>query len=216
MKRLQILTTVLALGAPIALAACDHIGPTPMPTGYSYHNQKYKAQPGPDAVTPYEEINAPAPLVGQTAPMASDASIAMGAAWQPAFNEILMKIESKFGKLVDPVFVMPSGHVEADAALRSVMNERGYHVSATQDSHYVIRPSIGGQSVELALMTGATALAVESAAVSVPQMAAPVAPAAPMPEEAAAMPMDSSVEVNMPEGDISAPVPLAPAPAGNQ
>lgn len=185
-----------------------------MPTGYSYHNQKYKAPPGPDAVAPFDEIEAPAPLPGQTAPMVSAPESVTGVMWQPVFTDLLTKIEAKFGMLVDPVFVMPSGNVEADAALRTVMNERGYHIAAAQGtSPYIMRPSIGGQSVEVALMSGATALAVESTAVSMPEIAAPVAPE-PMP--IADMPMDSSVEVNMPEGDAGAPVPLAPAPTGNQ
>lgn len=210
-KKIQLATTILALGAAVGLTACDHIGPTPMPTGYSYHNQKYKAPPGPDAVAPYDEITAPAPLPGQTAPMSADSSMATGVAWQPAFNEILTQIESKFGKLVDPVFVLPSGNAEADAALRSVLNERGYHVAAQQGgAFYTMRPSIGDQTVELALMTGATTVIAQSAAVAMPQApAVPAAPAAPIP--AAEMPMDSSVEVNMPEGEISAPMPLAPA-----
>jgi|GEM_PF-1875922 len=49
--RTRILNGLFLMALPVGLAACSSdFGPFPMPTGYTYHHDTYKAPPGPEAV----------------------------------------------------------------------------------------------------------------------------------------------------------------------
>lgn len=150
-------SVVLLLAAIVFLTNCtsDH-GPWPMPTGYTYHNDKYKAPPGPEPVfkkwemehgmsqapTPPRTIDTHldnSPAVGGGADMPVAASSPIGndpRLWQSAADDLTGRLFAGFGKPAEALYIVPSDGSEDSrifaAALRASLQQRGVPVADTQ------------------------------------------------------------------------------------
>lgn len=148
---------MIMMGLPlIALTACsNNFGPFSVPSGYTYHADKYKAPPGPELVrggfvTPKheeQEEEFTAPELEETPEVAIEENIEIQEtlvdpvllSLDPdkvllAANKILDRIEVKFGKLTEPLYLKAADPDESlnpdfEKALRQAMNSRGYDLA---------------------------------------------------------------------------------------
>lgn len=156
---------VFLLGAPLILAACtSDFGPYPMPTGYTYHGDVYKAPPGPepvlkriehandapqppvqvDAGMPAQDVYVASPIVVQSAP---------GEAWDNAARELVTRMTGSFGMPTEAVYLRAAdmaspAEVNLEQALRGVMTQSGFQMAAGPGSgpytlHYAVSPLSG-------------------------------------------------------------------------
>lgn len=144
----------LVLATFVFLTGCtsDH-GPWPMPTGYTYHNDKYKAPPGPEPVFKKWKIEhnladapgAAAPsmdthfedqtiIVDSSAVAASPAPVGNDPRlWQKAADELTGRLLAGFGKPNEAIYIVPSNGSEENlifaAALRTSLQQQGVTVT---------------------------------------------------------------------------------------
>jgi hypothetical protein len=115
------------LSSLLLLTACGYESPTWMPAGYAYHNDYYKAQPGPEADT----------LGYDYTPARNDY---IGTMWRDVADALVTDLENKTGMSAQPVYVerLPSANafnLSLDNALRDELRERGYTlVTSKQDA----------------------------------------------------------------------------------
>ncbi len=159
---------VALLSAPLLLAACTQNGPWPMPSGYSYYHDEYKAPPGPKPVfKKWEYKNGvreepqpmPTQLDGQStatmeaapspAPVAtmSSAPAATGS-WQQAADELVGRMVAAFGRPTESVW-LESDNSSADAmnfdkVLRDALASQKITIAETPGaSPFVLHYSVG-------------------------------------------------------------------------
>lgn len=140
-KKMRTGLSIKALGmiafatASLSLAACSDLGPTPMPSGYTYHSDTYKAPPGPEpifrqwgmaydadsswipedmstsiddsAMTDHDRaaVEVTTPMV---APISQPApSLHDKLRWQDASRDLLSRLVSSFGQPAEAVYLKP-------------------------------------------------------------------------------------------------------------
>lgn len=145
---------VALLTAPVLLAGCTQNGPWPMPTGYTYHHDEYKAPPGPQPVFKKWEYKhgvreepqpMPMQLEGQsvataeTAPVMAVSSSATTNSWQQAADELVSRMVAAFGRPTEAVWF------EADTASPDSIN-----------FDKVLRNALAAQKIGIADMPGAS------------------------------------------------------------
>lgn len=111
----------------VALTGCEILmSPSPMPAGYTYHNDAYKSPPGPDAKDiGYDYSYAQNEMVQQE--------------WVVAARDLVVHMEQETGLLPQKIYVkdvlFASGFNQAfDHALRRALRERGYVLASGADS----------------------------------------------------------------------------------
>ncbi|MGB4107630.1 MAG: hypothetical protein WBK55_07520 [Alphaproteobacteria bacterium] len=107
----------------LMLTACGYASPTWMPAGYAYHNDVYKAQPGPAADS----------LGYAYTPERNDQMIGM---WAEVAAGLVNDLESQTGISPQPVYLEKLAHSNAfnlslDNALRDELRARGYMLKDT-------------------------------------------------------------------------------------
>jgi hypothetical protein len=109
----------------LLLTACGYESPTWMPMGYSYHNDEYKAQPGPEADN-----------LGYDYTEARNDHIV--ATWRSIASDLITELEQKTGMSPQPVYIEQLPDVNAfnlslDNALREEFVARGYTLVETAE-----------------------------------------------------------------------------------
>jgi hypothetical protein len=180
------------LAAPLLLAACTENGPWPMPTGYTYHHDQYKAPPGPKPVLKKWEYKhglrpepQPIPMSLETtttttvitaAPITGVESSATGPAtvttWQLASDELVARLISDFGRPTESVWLVGdgAGSPEFDRVLRRSLGASKIDIADTPGGgpfslHYSVGSSgdsAGHWLLTITLMSGPTRLESES------------------------------------------------------
>ena len=117
-KKISNMIRVLLLGLPLFLTAChSDLGPFPMPSGYAHHGKEYKAQDGPEPVLKKiqhmrvaQSTNQTSDAVSADMVMNTDAVmvVPVGAGWDDAARDLVMRMIDNFGKPVEPVYVQPA------------------------------------------------------------------------------------------------------------
>lgn len=102
----------------LMLTACGFESPTWMPSGYSYANSEYKAQPGPEAAP-----------IGY--PYSAARNDYVNSMWTDTARALLNDLESQTGLSAQPIFVADLENKNAfnmsfDNALREELRARGY------------------------------------------------------------------------------------------
>lgn len=101
------------------LCACQALtGPSFMPTGYAYHSEVYKAQPGPEA-----------PGIGYDYTAQENENALQG--WRFVAGDLIDQLESQTGLGPQEIYLKPLPYANAfnqsfDYALRSELLARGY------------------------------------------------------------------------------------------
>lgn len=204
-KKLLAATASLAL-----LAGCtSDFGPWPMPTGYTYHQEQYKAPPGPEPVFRKweaelkKESNAPVlpSLDTHLAPYqatVADVSAVHATAerndpqlWLDAANDLAARLFTKFGKPTESVYIPPGGSAGDRqffaAALHASLQEQGVTIAAAAGGgpftlSYDIRGTVGGRALlTVRLQSGPRTLAEESGSYFVGGSGGAASAAAPSP-----------------------------------
>lgn len=217
------------LAAPIALVSCAGyvMHPSPMPTGYTYHNDLYKAPPGADPLI-YRAPSSTVTVVETTETVhyegSGAAEMIVPVEYEVAAEELFARIEVGFGRPEDPVFVRIARN-EAESyfaqALSQTLRQRGYRVADGRGQgpftlDYVLDSGQFGDPartlVTLNVLQKDHPVAQESGIYSLPVWTMePVAVSAPMAPTARVM-EDESVTVYMPETG-QAPVSIRPPAA---
>ncbi len=114
---------VIYLLPVLMLTACGYASPTWMPAGYAYHNDEYKAQPGPAADN----------LGYDYSPERNDQMTGM---WAEVASSLVNDLESQTGISAQPVYLEKLAHSNAfnlslDNALRDELRARGYTLTDT-------------------------------------------------------------------------------------
>jgi hypothetical protein len=136
------------LCAPVALMACSSL---PMPTGYTYHNEVYKAPPGPEASRPAKIVDTNG--MSQTGSMSATLSeeeqrrLAQGSMDAEAFrgvaDELVRMMLTNFGRPMEPSFINESSPLTA--SLKASFAAHGIPVALNPgDGPFVIDHSISG------------------------------------------------------------------------
>lgn len=125
MRALALLPSVLLL------SACGASSPTWLPAGYSYHNDVYKAQPGPEAD----------PLGYDYTPARNEHIEAM---WSGVADALILDLENKTGMTPQAVYLEKLASSNAfnlsfDNALRDNLRERGYTLVTAPSNDVVIK-----------------------------------------------------------------------------
>lgn len=156
---------MVLVGAPLVLTAChSDLGPFPMPTGYKYHDERYKAPPGPEPVFKkikhdlQEEFSeeaaddktecvkvchddeaalkeAPAPAMMPAMAPPPVAAVREGE-WDYAGNDLAMRLIDSFGRPTEPVYIRPAA-MAADMELEKALRH------ALLDRGFNIAPAPG-------------------------------------------------------------------------
>ncbi len=137
---------ILLLGAPLFLAAChSDFGPYPMPSGYTHHDQLYKAPPGPEPVLKHiEHGHIPQSTKPGCAPCGPSAQGSMpaemimaappGDAFTYAASDLIARLVADFGQPAEGVWLQPAGlsplERDLENALRGAMMAKGFNVAA--------------------------------------------------------------------------------------
>jgi hypothetical protein len=145
------------LAAPVLLAGCTQNGPWPMPTGYTYHHDEYKAPPGPQPVFKkweyrhgVQEEPAPMPMQLEEQPVTAAEAVpppvvAVAAAtattdsWQQAADELVARMVAAFGRPTEAVWL------EADTSSPDSIN-----------FDKALRHALAAQKIGIADMPGAS------------------------------------------------------------
>jgi hypothetical protein len=119
------------LPSVLLLTACGAASPTWMPAGYSYHNDVYKAQPGPEADT----------LGYDYTPARNEYMEEM---WAGIADTLILDLETKTGMAPQAVYLekLPGSNafnLSLDNALREKLRERGYTLAAAPGNDVVIK-----------------------------------------------------------------------------
>jgi len=145
-------TRALLLGAPllVLVTAChSDFGPSPMPTGYKYHHDVYKAPPGPEPVFKKwqhdmeihdqcfkEKICLPR---DQMPVMIDDgfggAHMVFDSAWDNAAHELTGRLLSGLGQVHETAYIRPPVNAEEYSFARALMRAMetfGMQVSSIQ------------------------------------------------------------------------------------
>lgn len=149
------------LCAPLALIACQA-----MPTGYTYHNEVYKAPPGPEASPPAKILNSSSSAdtsglhsQGSVTSTLSDAerrAAANGAygddgdpeAFRAVADDLIQRMITNFGRPMEPVFVNKSSPMTA--SLKASMGRHEIPVAVNPgDGPFVIDHSIEGANATI-------------------------------------------------------------------
>ncbi|MDB5490741.1 MAG: putative lipoprotein [Micavibrio sp.] len=147
------------LAAPVALAACSS---TPMPTGYTYHNQIYKSPPGPEAPKPAKILKSgqdfmnmqgggsgaggmtPDGSGGYTASANMDAN----GHWDSAADDLVAMILRDLGKPMEKVFI--PGADDFVTALKASLVRHDIPVAVNPgDGPFVIEHDIAGPTATI-------------------------------------------------------------------
>ena len=145
---------IALLTAPVLLAGCTQNGPWPMPSGYTYHHDEYKAPPGPKPVFKKWEYKhgvreepqpMPTQLEGQSvATVPSPAPVMVVSStttnsWQQAADELVSRMVAAFGRPTEAVWL------EADNSSPDSIN-----------FDKVLRNALAAQKIGIADMPGAS------------------------------------------------------------
>jgi hypothetical protein len=168
--------------APVALvAACSA---TPMPTGYTYHNEVYRAPPGPEASRPAHIVATNG--MTQTGSMSATLSeeeqrrLAQGSRDAEAFrsvaDELVRLMLVNFGRPMEPSFINDSSPMTA--SLKASFAAHSIPVAVNPgDGPFVIDHSITGPTATMVFFSNHDRVtSFESASTSgpVPMSSAPV------------------------------------------
>lgn len=149
MQKINAALRLALLCAPVALvAACSS---TPMPTGYTYHNEVYKAPPGPEASRPAHIVDTNG--MSQSGSMSATLSeeeqrrLAQGSTDAEAFrgvaDELVRMMLANFGRPMEPSFINESSPLTA--SLKASFAANGIPVAVNPgDGPFVIDHSISG------------------------------------------------------------------------
>lgn len=116
----------------LALTGCvPEWGPTFMPSGYTYHQEEYKAQPGPKA-----------PDIGYEYSAGKNAEVL--AAWNIIVSDLIDQMERDMGLGPQPVYVDQLPDTNAfngayDHSLREELRNRGYTLVTDPADHLHVR-----------------------------------------------------------------------------
>lgn len=116
---------VISLLPVLLLTACGYTSPTWMPAGYSWHNDEYKAQPGPEADN----------LGYAYTPDSNEEMVAM---WREVAVELVTDLETQTGLSPQPLHVqkLPGSNafnLSLDNALRDELRARGYTLTDSSE-----------------------------------------------------------------------------------
>ena len=123
---------VLALlPSVLLLSACGAASPTWLPAGYSYHNDVYKAQPGPEAD----------PIGYNYTPARNEH---METIWDGVADTLIADLEAKTGMTPQMVYLekLPNSNafnLSLDNALRDNLRERRYTLTSAPNNDVVIK-----------------------------------------------------------------------------
>lgn len=153
---------LVAVLAPVALSACSSAD-MQMPTGYTYHNEIYKAPPGPEASPPAKLISttsaASAGNGGAISLPAADGSGLSGdntlstqiggpETYAAAADDLVARMLRNFGRPMEPVLVKDSSVMAG--ALKSSLTRNGVPVAANPgDGPFVLDNSVQGQTATI-------------------------------------------------------------------
>lgn len=148
--------TMMTAAAFVLLTGCtSDFGPWPFPTGYTYHNEEYKAPAGPEPVfkkweaarkNKKKQDAAPAPVLDThfaarkakaaqaSAPVSPSPDTNDSQLWLSAANDLTGRLFTKFGKPTEPVYLPSPGAAEQDqffaAALHAALQDQGAAIAA--------------------------------------------------------------------------------------
>lgn len=147
--------TMMAAAFVLLTGCTSDFGPWPFPTGYTYHNEEYKAPAGPEpvfkkweaarksnkkqgaAATPvldthfvdHKAVAVPQPVSVPASPAINDPQL-----WLSAANDLTGRLFTKFGKPTEPVYLSSPGMAEQDqffaAALHAALQDQGVAIAA--------------------------------------------------------------------------------------
>lgn len=114
---------VIYLLPVLMLTACGYESPTWMPAGYAYHNDEYKAQPGPEADNLGYDYS-------------PERNAEMNGMWIEVAGSLVNDLESQTGISAQPVYLEKLADANAfnlslDNALRDELRARGYFLTDT-------------------------------------------------------------------------------------
>lgn len=168
--------------APVALvAACSA---TPMPTGYTYHNEVYKAPPGPEASRPAHIVETSG--MTQTGSMSATLSeeeqrrLAQGSSDAEAFrsvsDELVRLMLANFGRPMEPSYINDSSPMTA--SLKASFAAHSIPVAVNPgDGPFVIDHSISGPTATMVFFSNhdrVTSFELASTSGPTPMSSAPV------------------------------------------
>lgn len=151
---------VLCAAAALGLGACVDSMSMQMPTGYTYHDQVYKAPPGPEANVKEAKI-----IHVDTSGMnkVGSETVTMGSALPPGFDpndpaikeqlrltadELIARLLRNLGRPMEPTFVLDSSPLTA--ALKDSMTRNNLPIAVNPgDGPFVIEHSISGVSATM-------------------------------------------------------------------
>lgn len=161
MQKLNSAFRLALLCAPVALIACQA-----MPTGYTYHNEVYKAPPGPEATPPAkiletrttaETTNLHTQGTLTSTLSESEQRAAMGGvygdegdpeAFRAVADDLIGRMIVNFGRPMEPVFVNQSSPMTA--SLKASMRRHEIPVAVNPgDGPFVIDHSIEGANATI-------------------------------------------------------------------
>lgn len=174
MQKLHSAFRLALLCAPVALIACQA-----MPTGYTYHNEVYKAPPGPEASPPAHILNTGTHAdtshlhsQGRLTSTLSEAEqhAARGGAYgddgdPEAFrgvaDDLIARMVANFGRPMEPVFVNQSSPMTA--SLKASMRRHEIPVAVNPgDGPFVIDHMIEGANATIVFFSNHARVTSES------------------------------------------------------
>lgn len=204
----------LMLSAALGVVACTDSMSMQMPTGYTYHDQVYKAPPGPEANVKEAKI-----IHVDTSRMNNmmTETVTMGSALPPGFDpndpaiaaqlrltadELIARLLRNLGRPMEPTYVLDSSPLTA--ALKDSMARNQLPIAANPgDGPFVIDHSISGTSATMTFYSNHDPVRTDEA---------PAVDDAPGSSHSAEMPVDTTPADTTPVEAAPDPVPVDSAP----
>lgn len=174
----------MVLAAPLALMACTSAD-LQMPTGYVYHNEIYKSQPGPEAPPAAKILK-----TGDTTPsgmtVVQQESVAMTGGPDAngvypesvlcaAADDLVGRLLRNFGRPMEPVLVPPMSPL-ASCLTRALQNGQVPIAANPGDGPFVLEHTISAGAASITFLSNHDPVTSESGAYA-PEAAAPAVPA---------------------------------------
>lgn len=154
MNAARSLLRFVVLAAPLALVACAD---TAMPTGYTYHNEVYKAPPGPEASPPAKIVKTTGMnnMGTETVTMSSPPElgpdglpIGGSSAYDGVADDLVARMIRNFGRPMEPVFVNDSSPMAP--SLRGSLKRNGIPVAVNPgDGPFVLDNAVQGANASI-------------------------------------------------------------------